>query len=139
MSETTCGTTTDGHPICARPAPGAASACGCNSNVSLAQPAQKKSESAWAKIRGGVMFGVACVTSPCCTPLIVPVALVLLAGTPIAVWLSANLGWVYGGLTLVSAISLVLAVRWWGKHSPGKRPTQNVPASKDTLNMESIQ
>ena len=51
------------------------------------------------------MLGVACVTSPCCTPLFVPLGLALLAGTPAAVWLSANLGWVYGGLTLVSIIS----------------------------------
>ncbi|HSK87423.1 MAG TPA: hypothetical protein VK880_03660 [Anaerolineales bacterium] len=71
----------------------------------------------WRKIRSGVMFGIACVASPCCTPLIVPLGLALLAGTPIAVWLSANLGWVYGGSTLLSIISLVLGFRWIGKKS----------------------
>jgi hypothetical protein len=59
-----------------------------------------------------VMFGIACLTSPCCTPLIVPVILSLLAGSPLALWLGANVGWVYGGLTLLSVMSLVMALRW---------------------------
>jgi hypothetical protein len=63
------------------------------------------------------MFIVACVTSPCCTPLIVPLGIALLAGTPLALWLSAHLGWVYGGLTIVSAVSLVLGLRWMGQKS----------------------
>ena len=66
----------------------------------------------WKKIRSGFMFVVACIASPCCTPLIVPLGLALLAGTPVAVWASANLGWVYGGLTLLSVVSLVLGLRW---------------------------
>lgn len=66
----------------------------------------------WKKIRNGLTFGVACIASPCCTPFIVPLALALLAGTPVAVWASANLGWVYGGLTLISIASFVLAYRW---------------------------
>ena len=45
-----------------------------------------------------------------------------LAGTPIAVWASANLGWVYGGLTLVSIGSFVLAYRWMG-HANASAPT----------------
>ena len=69
----------------------------------------------WQKIRSGLMFGVACITSPCCTPIIVPIALALLAGTPVAVWLSAYIGWVYGGLTLLSIVSLVLGFRWLGQ------------------------
>jgi membrane protein implicated in regulation of membrane protease activity len=69
----------------------------------------------WQKIRSMVMFGVACFTSPCCTPLIVPLGLGLLAGTPLAVWLSANLGWVYGVLTIISIVSAVLGLRWVGK------------------------
>jgi hypothetical protein len=51
----------------------------------------------WKKIRSGIMFVIACVASPCCTPLIVPLGLALLAGTPFAIWASAHLGWVYGG------------------------------------------
>ena len=75
----------------------------------------------WKKIRSGLMFGVACITSPCCTPLIVPLGLALLAGTPIALWLSANIGWVYGGLTLVSIASFVLGFRWMGQKTRSKR------------------
>ncbi len=74
----------------------------------------------WQRIRSGVMFVIACVASPCCTPLIVPLGLALLAGTPVAVWASANLGWVYGGLTLLSVISFVLAFRWLGQKSDSK-------------------
>ena len=78
----------------------------------------------WKKIRGAVMFGIACITSPCCTPIIVPVAIALLAGTPIAVWLSAYIGWVYGGLTLLSVLSLVLGFRWMGQKAQAKRPAK---------------
>ena len=62
-------------------------------------------------IRSVLWVGVACLTSPCCTPLFVPLALALLAGTPIALWLTAVLGWVYGILTLISVCSLLLAFR----------------------------
>jgi hypothetical protein len=75
----------------------------------------------WQEIRSGVMFGVACITSPCCTPILVPIALALLAGTPVAAWVSANVGWVYGGLTLLSVISLVLGFRWMGQKNEAKR------------------
>ncbi len=71
----------------------------------------------WEKIRAVVMFGIACITSPCFTPLIVPLVLVLLAGTPAALWISQNVGWVYGGLTLISAISLIFGVRWMRQKS----------------------
>jgi len=69
----------------------------------------------WQKIRAGLMFGLACVTSPCCTPFMVPLGLALLAGTPAAVWLTHYLGWVYGGLTLVSVVSLILGLHWLGQ------------------------
>lgn len=71
----------------------------------------------WQRIRSVVMFGIACLASPCCTPVIVPVVLALLAGTPVALWLGENLGWVYGGLTLISIVSFVLGWRWTGKTS----------------------
>jgi len=74
----------------------------------------------WQKIRAGLMFGLACVTSPCCTPFIVPLGLALLAGTPAAVWLTHYLGWLYGGLTVVSIISLVLGLRWLGRNTSAK-------------------
>lgn len=66
----------------------------------------------WKRVRASVMFGIACLASPCCTPLIVPVVLAALAGTPLALWLGQNLGWVYGALTVISAVSFVLALRW---------------------------
>lgn len=85
-----------------------------------------------SKIRSGVLFMVACLTSPCCTPLYVPLLFVLLAGTPAAVWLSANVGWVYGGLTLISIISFVLAFRWWSKFS-GKQKRQTASFCRTTI------
>lgn len=88
----------------------------------------------WQKIRSGLMFGIACVASPCCTPLIVPLGLALLAGTPVAIWASANLGWVYGGLTLLSIASFILGFRWMRqksdtKPSKSKTITQSVQES----------
>ena len=77
----------------------------------------------WKKIRSGFMFVVACVASPCCTPIIVPIGIALLAGTPFAIWASANLGWVYGGLTLLSVVSLVLALRWMRQNPESKIST----------------
>ena len=81
-------------------------------------------------LRSGVLFVVAGLASPCCTPLYVPLALALLAGTPAAIWLSTHIGWVYGVLTLVSIISLVLAWRWWPKRAANNQIT---PKSEQTL------
>jgi len=91
----------------------------------------------WQKIRSGVMFGVACITSPCCTPIIVPTGLALLAGTPVAAWVSANVGWVYGGLTLLSVISLVLGVRWMEQKSAakGSKPKAAVHPIQETIHL----
>jgi hypothetical protein len=88
----------------------------------------------WKKIRSGFMFVVACVASPCCTPIIVPIGLALLAGTPVAVWASAHLGLVYGGLTLLSIASFVLAYRWLGQKSASKssKPKAAVPSIQET-------
>lgn len=82
----------------------------------------------WQKVRAAVMFAVACVASPCCTPFIVPLVLALLAGTPLAAWLGSNLGWVYGGLTLISVISFVVAFRWLNKPA-ASRPTPTRPSA----------
>jgi hypothetical protein len=68
------------------------------------------------------MFGVACFTSPCCTPLIVPLAMTPLAGTPVALWMGANLGWVYSALTVISIISFVVALRRMGGRDKPIRP-----------------
>ncbi len=72
------------------------------------------------------MFGVAYVASPCCTPLIVPLVIALLAGTPLAAWLTAHLGWVYGGLTLLSVVSLGLGFHWM-RNRPKHKPTKKAP------------
>ena len=64
------------------------------------------------KIRSGLMFGIAVIASACYVPLIVPLILALLLGTPIAVWLSDHTGWVYGGLPLIFLIGLVLGLRF---------------------------
>lgn len=133
-----CGSITEnGAAVCIP------SQCSCSSNnaksnepISLSLPSVRETQSAvsqkiiqinhnqeqtmWKKIRSALAFGVACIASPCCTPIIVPLALALLAGTPVAVWASANLGWVYGGLTLISIVGFVLAYRWMGQKSASK-------------------
>ena len=132
-----CGTVTeDGNAVCI---PGSSS---CSSERNSSEPIplslstvnqsnkvasvttvtfpKSQESSMWKKIRSGVMFGVACIASPCCTPIIIPIAIALLAGKPVAVWMSANLGWVYGGLTLLSILSLILGVRWMSQNSKFK-------------------
>jgi membrane protein implicated in regulation of membrane protease activity len=74
--------------------------------------------------RSILFFAVGCITSPCCTPLIVPIIIALLAGTPAALWISDHLGWVYGGLTLISVVSFALAWRWQKTRKP-VQPTSN--------------
>jgi hypothetical protein len=73
-------------------------------------------------IRSAVMYVIACVASPCCTPLLVPLALLVLAGTPLAAWLAATVGWVYGGLTALSIVSLILGLHWSGHLKLPGRP-----------------
>ena len=136
-----CGTVTeDGNAICI---PGS---CSCSSEKKSSEPIplslptvnegnqagagktvaiyKNQEPTMWKKIRSGVMFGVACIASPCCTPIIIPIAIALLAGTPVAVWMSANLGWVYGGLTLLSIVSLVLGVRWMSQKSNSRHSVE---------------
>jgi hypothetical protein len=62
----------------------------------------------WMMMRSGLLFLVGCLTSPCCAPMLVPIGLTLLAGTPVAVFLTQYLGWVYGVLTVVSVGSFLL-------------------------------
>ena len=71
------------------------------------------------------MFAVACVFSPCCTPLLVPIVIALLAGTPLAAWIGANLGWVYGGLTGIAVISLALGLYGLRQQSTRQRHSSN--------------
>ncbi len=69
----------------------------------------------WKKIRSGMMFVVAFVTCPCHLLLTLPLALVLLAGTPAAVWITQNVGWVYGVMTILFLLSLSLGLSWMGR------------------------
>ena len=69
----------------------------------------------WQKIRSGVMFAVSVITCPCHLPIVLPLALALLAGTPAAGWVTQNIGWVYGGMTLVFFVSLALGLRWMSR------------------------
>lgn len=66
----------------------------------------------WQKVRSSVMFIVSLVTCPCHLPIILPLALAFLAGTPAAVWITQHVGWVYGGMTLLFFFSLALGFRW---------------------------
>jgi hypothetical protein len=146
-----CSTTEDGSAMCMVPQQTEAAACGCDTGASSCgcgnaatiqpnsiqvvelKPTRRKRtlsdhlaecKSTWEKIRVGVVFVVACAFSPCCTPLFVPLILGLLAGTPAAVWLDQNIGWVYGVLTVISVVSIILALRWMGK-SDNRRPVSS--------------
>ena len=63
-------------------------------------------------MRSTVMFAVSALTCPCHLALALPLLLPLLAGTPLAVWLTQYTGWVYGTLALIFLLSLTLALRW---------------------------
>ena len=133
MSESCCRTTNEGNAVCILPTPEKAVGCGCSSQPeSDTQVTSPSAMILWQKIRGGVMFGLACLTSPCCTPLIVPLGLAFIAGTPVAAWLTHYIGWIYGGLTLVSIISLVLGWRWLRqKTSPQQSPSTKKPVPEN--------
>jgi hypothetical protein len=83
-------------------------------NQSLQQsPARSPiSQGLWGRMRSRTMFVIAFLCSPCCAALLMPIVLSLLAGTPAALWIGDHTSWVYGGLTLISIASLVLAIRW---------------------------
>ena len=92
----------------------------------------------WQKIRSGVMFVASVITCPCHLPIVLPLVLVLLAGTPAAVWITQNVGWVYGGMTILFFVSLALGFRWMSQPAaeeceprlarPVRKPaTQTVP------------
>ena len=113
-----CGSGEDGA-MCAVSQDGTAS-CNCASQKQISSIQSEQTgnsifQNLWQKSRTLLAFLVACFTNPCCTPLYVPLILSLLAGTPLALWMGQNIGWVYGILTLISLLSFVLALRWSGK------------------------
>lgn len=130
MSDSCGSVTEDGSAVCV---PGS---CSCSTETKNSQPIvlsipsltinKNQEQNMWQKIRSGVIFGIACIASPCCTPIIVPIGIALLAGTPFAVWMSANLGWVYGGLTLLSGVSLVLGIRWMNQNKKKIEPKTKI-------------
>ena len=62
----------------------------------------------WQKIRSGAMFAISAITCPCHLPITLPLTLVLFAGTPMAVWITHNTGWVCGGMVFIFLLSLGL-------------------------------
>jgi len=134
VSENCCRTTSEGNAICVLPPPEKEAGCGCssqpNGSAQVTAASAQPAVGFWQKIRSGFMFGVACITSPCCTPLIVPLGLALLAGTPAAAWLTHYVGWIYGGLTLVSVISGVLGWRWMRHKASPQRPPMPADSTK---------
>lgn len=68
----------------------------------------------WQKIRSGTMFVISFVTCPCHLPITLPLALVLLAGTPAAIWITQHSGWIYGITAGIFLISLALGFVWMG-------------------------
>lgn len=82
-------------------------------------------------MRSGVILALACLTSPCCTPLIVPLFLSLLAGTPAVLWLTQHEGWVYGVLTGISLLSAVLGLYWMSARARSARPRSRLISSTE--------
>lgn len=99
----------------------------------------------WPLGRSGVLLALACLTSPCCTPVIVPLLLSLIAGTPAAVWFTQHGGWMYGVLTGVSLLSAVLGGLSWMR-SQGRSPgpgagstsTENPASSLRSSDQEAV-
>jgi len=81
----------------------------------------------WQKMRSGVMFVLSAITCPCHLPIVLPLALALLAGTPAAVWITQNVGWVYGGMTLLFLVSLALGFRWMGQANAAREVCEPHP------------
>lgn len=120
-----CSSTEEGNTVCAVPQNGQTATCRCAS-TEVEKPNPTASKAMEHPIRTGLLVGVACITSPCCTPLIIPLVIALFAGTPLAWWISQNVGWIYGGLTLISILSFAMVFRRMGKRSPSK-PTSIYP------------
>lgn len=93
---------------------------------------QRQTTSRWRKLRAGLLLGVGCITSPCCTPLLVPLAITLLAGTSLAAVLTRYVGWVYALLTLVSLVTLYLGIRHLWPLFTAQRKSEGVPVDLET-------
>ncbi|MBI1802469.1 MAG: hypothetical protein HYR71_12660 [Chloroflexi bacterium] len=81
-----------------------------------------------------VLSAIAC---PCHLPISLPLTLALLAGTPAAVWITQNVGWVYGGMTILFVVSLAFGLRWMGQANAAREVCEQRPAH--SIKMPSIQ
>ena len=68
----------------------------------------------WQKIRSRIMFVISFITCPCHLVIVIPLALALLAGTPLAVWIAQYSGWIYGVMTGAFLLNLALGFIWMG-------------------------
>src|SRR5215207_5701760 len=79
-TNTCCGTGDGEGAACSVSQNGQPAACGCQSDtapltldrfaIKLLASIKHTQDSGWRKIRSGVMFAIACIASPCCTPLV---------------------------------------------------------------------
>ena len=94
----------------------------------------------WQKIRSGTMLVISFITCPCHLPITLPLILALLAGTPVAVWLTQHVGWVYGVMTGVFFLSVnVVAFLWTGSTNEKKGSEVCEPRSTRSDKMSSMQ
>src|SRR5438105_101566 len=98
MSGSECCSTNEQATFCAVEVPGQRCSCVESQPASflydLVQPDRSgqdfpssEHQTLWKAVQPGPLFALACVTSPCCTPVLVPLLLALLAGTPLALWM----------------------------------------------------
>ena len=135
MSENHCGTTEDGSPVCSVD-------CACSSeNTTQESETHTTKQDFSFNLRSGLSFAVACITSPCCTPIIVPLFLALIAGTPFAALVAQYTGLIYGALTLISIISLVLGFRWLSPRRKSKKVVSHaqIPVKPELIKLSAIQ
>lgn len=140
MTTVHCSTTEDGSTFCTVSDDTTDAVCGCSPTSQkiaisdIQEVAPMTSEKTGISPRSILMFGIACLTSPCCTPLYVPLLLALTAGTPLAAILTQYVGWIYGGLTIVSIVSIVLAMRWmkFKRQRAEQKPKRSQPSFAPT-------
>jgi uncharacterized membrane protein len=100
-------------------------ACGCSSEAPAALEAGKKSSPVKSVLDqtpvGALMLGVACLA--CCAPLVAPVILGLVAGTPLAALLIFSSGWLVGAALLVAG-----TVGWYVYKSTRALKLRKLPA-----------
>lgn len=71
----------------------------------------------WRKLQIALLFSSSVINCSCHLPLVLPLALALFVGTPAAVWITYNVGFVYGGMTLFFIVSIALGVGWTSRRN----------------------